>query len=119
MLFEQVTIVGVGLIGGSVGMAVRARKLAGRVVGVGRDARTLARAVEIGAIDSFATDLTAGVRGAGLVVFCTPVDRIAEGILQAAPHCRPGTLFTDGGSTKGNIIAAVAGKLPPAVEYVP
>jgi prephenate dehydrogenase len=47
------------------------------------------------------------------------VDRIAEGILEAAPHCRPGTLITDVGSTKGNIIAVVAGKLPAGVEYVP
>ncbi|MFO0826283.1 MAG: prephenate dehydrogenase/arogenate dehydrogenase family protein, partial [Gemmataceae bacterium] len=119
MLFEQVTVVGVGLIGGSVGLAVRARKLATRVVGVGRDPKTLARAVELGAIDSFTTELAASVKAADLVVMCTPVDRIASGILDAAPHVRPGTIFTDAGSTKQNIITSLAGKLPPNVEYVP
>jgi prephenate dehydrogenase len=119
MLFEQITVVGVGLIGGSVGLAAKAHGVARPVVGVGRDPQTLARAVELGAIDSFTTDLAEGVRGAALVVVCTPVDTIADMILRAAPHVRAGTIFTDGGSTKGNIVAAVAGKLPRGVEYVP
>jgi prephenate dehydrogenase len=119
MRIEQVTVIGVGLIGGSVGMAVRARKLAGRVVGVGRDPKTLSRAVELGSIDSFSTDVADGVKDADLVVVCTPVDRIAEGILAAAPHARPGTVFTDGGSTKKNIIDAVGRKLPGGVQFVP
>jgi cyclohexadieny/prephenate dehydrogenase len=119
MRFEQITIIGVGLIGGSVGLAAKSRGAAGRVVGIGRDARTLARAVELGAIDSFTIDLADAVRSADLVVVCTPVDRIADMILCAAPHCRPGTIFTDAGSTKGNIVAAVTGKLPRGVTYVP
>jgi prephenate dehydrogenase len=119
MLFEQVTVVGVGLIGGSVGLAVRARKIAGRVVGVGRDPKTLARAAELGAVDAFSTELAAGVKAADLVVMCTPVDRIASGILDAASHVRPGTIFTDAGSTKQNIVEALAGKLPPNVWYIP
>ena len=91
MLFEQITIVGVGLIGGSVGLAAKTRGVVGKVMGVGRDRRKLEQAVRFGAIDSFTTDLGSGVAGAGLVVVCTPVDRIAATILQAAPHCRPGT----------------------------
>jgi prephenate dehydrogenase len=119
MRFEQITIVGVGLIGGSIGLAAKARGLAGHVVGIGRDARTLTRAVELQAIDSFTTDLAEAVGQADLVVVCTPVDRIADMILRAAPRCRPGTIFTDAGSTKGNIVAAVMGKLPRGVTYVP
>ena len=118
MLFEQITIVGVGLIGGSVGLAAKARGAAGRVVGVDRDPNSIAKAQSVGAIDSGTTDLAAGVAGSQLVVVCTPVDRVAEVILAAARHVRPGTYFTDGGSTKGNIVAAVQGKLPPGVEYV-
>lgn len=118
MLFDQITIVGVGLIGGSVGLAAKARAVAGRVVGVDRDPATVARAVELGAIDSGTTDLAEGVAGSRLVVVCTPVDRIAGAILEAAPHARPGTHFTDAGSTKHNIVSAVQGKLPPGVEYV-
>ena len=119
MLFEQITVVGVGLIGGSVGLAAKARGVARRVVGVGRDAATLSRAVELGAIDAFTTDLAEGVRDADLVVVCTPVDTIADVILKAAPHVRAGAIFTDGGSTKGSIVAAVADRLPRGVEYVP
>jgi cyclohexadieny/prephenate dehydrogenase len=119
MRFDQITIVGVGLIGGSVGLAAKARGLAGRVVGVGRDAKNLSRAVELGAIDSFTTDLAEGVKSADLVVVCTPVDRIAGVILSAALHCRPGTIFTDAGSTKAVIAAAVEESLPAGVAFVP
>ncbi|MBA4064767.1 MAG: prephenate dehydrogenase/arogenate dehydrogenase family protein [Isosphaera sp.] len=119
MRWDQVTVVGVGLIGGSVGMAARARRVAGRVVGVGRDHRTLARAVELGAIDAATTDLADGVKDADLVVVCTPVDRIAETVLAAAARCRPGTIFTDAGSTKGNVVEGVGGKLPAGVHFVP
>src|SRR5262249_41920008 len=52
------------------------------------------------------------------VVFCTPVDHIAEQVLQTAPHCRPGALLTDVGSTKAGIVHAVEGRLPAGVAFV-
>lgn len=119
MLFEVVAIVGVGLIGGSVGLAVRARQVARQVIGIDRDTRILTQAIEFGAIDSGTTQLVIGTQDASLVVFCTPVDRIAAGILELASHGRSGLLITDVGSTKGNIIAAVRGQLPDTVDYVP
>ena len=119
MHFEQITVVGVGLIGGSIGLAAHARKLASRVVGVGRDIRILSRAMDLGAIDSFTIDLAEGVNEANLVVVCTPVNTIASIILRAAQHVRAGTLFTDGGSTKAKIVAEVENDLPEGVEYVP
>jgi prephenate dehydrogenase len=117
MLFDQVTIVGVGLIGGSVGLAAKARGVARRVVGLDRG--PLATALRLGAIDRAAEDIADAVRGSDLVVVCTPVDRIAGVILRAAPHCEPGTFFTDGGSTKAGIVAAVEGRLPSGISYVP
>ncbi len=119
MLFDQITIVGVGLIGGSVGLAARVRGVAGRVIGVDADPNALANALALAAIDDYRMDLAEGVAGSGLVVVCTPVDRIAEVIVTAARHAKPGTLFTDAGSTKAAIVAAVRGNLPPGVEYVP
>jgi cyclohexadieny/prephenate dehydrogenase len=119
MRFEQIAIVGVGLIGGSVGLAAKARGIAGRVAGIGRDEHSLTHALKLGAVDSLSLDLTDGVSGAELVVVCTPVDRIAEFVLNAAPHCRAGTIFTDTGSTKANIVAAVEGKLPQGIAFVP
>lgn len=118
MLFDQITIVGVGLIGGSIGLAAKARAVARRVVGVDRDPNVIAKAVEVGAIDAGA-ELADAVAGSGLVVVCTPVDRIAEVIASAAPHAKPGTLFTDAGSTKVKIVSALRGKMPAGIEYIP
>jgi len=119
MQFDKITVIGVGLIGGSIGLAVRGRKLAARVVGVDRDPRALARATGLGAIDAYTTELASGVKDAELVVVCTPVDSIAPLILAAARHVRPGTLFTDAGSTKRNVVEAVGNNLPRGIHYVP
>lgn len=102
-----VTIVGVGLIGGSVGLAIRSRGLAERVVGVGRDPARLEEARRLGAIDSGTTDLARGVAEAEVVVVGTPVDRVAADVREAASHAPPGVLITDAGSTKRRIVEAV------------
>jgi prephenate dehydrogenase len=81
-----VAIIGVGLIGGSIGLALRSKGLAGRVVGIGRDASRLDEARRLGAIDAFETDLARGVADAEVAVVCTPVTRIVEDILEAAHH---------------------------------
>lgn len=119
MRFEQITIVGVGLIGGSVGLAAKAKNVAGRVVGVGRDRLKLQRAVRLGAIDVYSESLLDGVTNADVVVVCTPVDQIAPTIREAAAFCNSETLFTDGGSTKRNIVAELVGSLPPGITFVP
>lgn len=112
MRLEQLTIVGVGLIGGSVGLAARTRGIAGTVIGVGRDDRNLARAQAAGAIDVFSTNLAEAVKKADLVVVCTPVDRVAEDVIAAAKAAPTRCLVTDVGSTKGNIVRELAGKMP-------
>lgn len=104
---SNVAIVGVGLIGGSIGRTLRARGLADRVVGVGRSAERLAEAQRLGAIDEGETDLAAGVRGADVVVVCTPVDRVAEDVRLVAKASGRDVLVTDAGSTKGAIVSAV------------
>ena len=104
---QTVAIVGVGLIGGSIGLALRARGLAGRVVGVGRNMAALDEARRLGAIDEGTTDLRWGVEGADIVVVCTPVDRIAVDVIECAKHTGEDTLITDAGSTKRAIVAAV------------
>jgi prephenate dehydrogenase len=118
MLFDSLAIVGVGLIGGSVGLAAKARTATRHVVGIGRNPETLAKAKSLGAIDEFTTDLTAGVRAADFVVFCSPVDQIARQAIEAAAHAKPGALFTDAGSTKANIVRDLESKLPAHVRFV-
>ena len=104
--FECVTIVGVGLMGGSLGLAIRERGLARRVVGVERDATVLGRAIERGAIDFGTAELAESVRHADCVVLATPVGTIPTLLEALVPHCRPDALITDLGSTKTRIVEA-------------
>jgi prephenate dehydrogenase len=102
-----VAIIGVGLIGGSIGLALRSRRLAAEVVGVGRDPRSLEGAVRKGAIDRATTDIAGGVSDAEVVVVCTPVNRLAQDILSAAESAPSHVLITDAGSSKRQIVEAV------------
>ncbi len=116
--FKTVTIVGVGLIVGSVGLAIRRRRLADQVVGVGRRARSLQKAKALGTVDRTTTDLAKGVAGAQLVVVCTPVASITEHVRQVAAACPAGTLITDAGSTKMEIVRELEGSLANDVHFV-
>ena len=107
MLFEQMTIIGVGLIGGSLARAARERGLVSRFVGAGRSLGNLERALEFGVVDRFETDHLEAVRDSDLVVVCTPVRsavRVTEAIL---PAMAPGALLTDVGSVKAPYVRAV------------
>ncbi len=112
------TIVGVGLIGGSIGLAAKRRGLADCVRGLGRRRATLDEAKAVGAIDEIHADPAAALKDADLVVLCTPVDQIAEQALRFAPLCKPGTIITDAGSTKGKILDLIEGRLPEGIEFV-
>ena len=105
--YDTVAIVGVGLIGGSIGLALRERKLAQKIVGIGRRQMSLDTARKVGAIDHGETNLATGVSQAQLIIITTPVDVIAERVIQAAAAAPPGALITDVGSTKEEIAAAV------------
>jgi len=102
-----VAIVGVGLIGGSIGLGLKARKAAARIVGIGRDRAKLDEAVRLGAIDEGTTDLASGVAGAEIAVVCTPVDRIAGDVRAVADAGPRELLITDAGSTKHRIVVDV------------
>jgi prephenate dehydrogenase len=112
--FDTVAIVGVGLIGGSIGLAVRERKLARSVIGIGRRESSLKAAENVGAVDRTTIELADGVAQAEVIVVCTPVDTVAKVVLEAATSCPAGALITDAGSTKQSIVSAVetAWKMP-------
>lgn len=105
--FGTVAIVGVGLIGGSIGLALRSRGLAREVVGIGRHAGSIEEAVRCGAIDRGTTELRQGIASADIVVVCTPVDRVAEDVRLCAGAAGPGVLITDAGSSKRQIVDSV------------
>lgn len=115
---EVIAIIGVGLIGGSIGAAVKRRGVARTVIGVGRNEARLQGARDAGLIDVASTSLHA-VRDAGLVIVCTPVDRIAADVLAAADHLHAGSVITDAGSVKAAIYRDVeAAGLPEGVRFV-
>jgi prephenate dehydrogenase len=111
-MISHLAIIGVGLIGGSLGLAVRKHKVARHVLGIGRHTANLQKAQNLGAIDDYSTDLAA-LKDAQVVVVCTPVETIPELLSQAAPHISPGTLITDVGSTKEKLVKAVSKQLRP------
>ena len=99
-LEETVAIVGVGLIGGSLAAALRQRRVARHVIGVGRNAARMEQAKLAGLIDEAATDISAVASRSDVIVFCTPVEQVARGAKAAASRLRPGGLLTDAGSVK-------------------
>lgn len=116
--FGQVTVVGMGLLGGSVAGAARRRRVAARVVGVSRGRETAAAAREAGLVDAAETDLAAAARETGLLVLATPVWAMPEVLRRAAPALPEGALVTDVGSVKAPLAETLPGLLPPGVAYV-
>src|SRR5580704_2433129 len=103
MPFKQVTIIGTGLVGGSLGLALKKRRLAGRIIGCDR-APVLERAQDCGAIDAGSSNPADAVRGSDLVVLATPVIPILDLIGRLGPSLPPKILVTDVGSTKAEIV---------------
>ncbi|HOS93674.1 MAG TPA: prephenate dehydrogenase [Armatimonadota bacterium] len=105
--FERVAILGVGLIGGSMGMALHSAGAAGMVVGCSRTESRLCEAKRRGAIDSYTTDPLAAVDGADLVILCLPVASIPASARTIAPVLRSDAIVTDVGSAKACIVDAL------------
>ncbi len=116
--WDTIAIVGVGLIGGSIGLAVQDRGLARRVVGVGRRLSSLRKAKRHGTVSTTTTDLAGGVCDAELIIVCTPVADIVTRVGAVAKSCRHGALITDVGSTKAEIVSSVEATLDQRSTFV-
>jgi prephenate dehydrogenase len=119
---SSICVVGLGLMGGSLALALRQNAPrstlhASRIIGVGRNAEMLEAARTAGAIDAWTTDLAAGVRDAEIVVLATPVRTILRLLPEVGRHAQPGTLVLDLGSSKVAICAAMA-DLPDGLQPV-
>ena len=101
----KLVIFGVGLIGGSLALALKKRKSVARVVGVGRSRANLLAARRLGIIDEIATDPALAVQDADLVLLAVPLGQTAAVLAQIAPHLAGKTIVTDAGSTKRDVIA--------------
>jgi prephenate dehydrogenase len=106
-VFARAAVIGVGLIGGSLGMAMRRRRIAREVVGVARVAETLGAARARGAIDRGTTDPLEGIAGADLVILATPPELVVPLAREVLPHLRTDAILTDVASVKGEIVRAL------------
>lgn len=117
-LINRLAIIGVGLIGGSLARALREKGEVGEIVGIGRGAANLQRAVELGVIDRFEHDVRAGVADADLVFIATPVCTIADIVAEIAPALAAGAVVTDGGSVKAEITCRCEALTPDRAHFV-
>jgi prephenate dehydrogenase len=119
LFFDKVTIIGVGLIGGSLAKVLKARGLAGEIVGAGRSRETLEKACALGVIDRGEQNLASAVLDADLVVLATPVGTFETITADIAGHLKKGSILSDVGSVKGKLVRAMEKVLPPDVQFVP
>lgn len=119
-LIGRLVIVGVGLIGGSFALALKGQGLVGRVVGLGRTRATLEEAKALGVIDEIAETPEAALKGADLVLVAAPVGQMQAVFASLAPHLAAGTVVTDAGSTKEDVVAAARAGLGERIsQFVP
>ena len=105
--FNKVTIIGVGLIGGSIGLAIKKKKLAKEIIGVCRHKESLRRARQLGAIDKGRLDYKGALKGADLAILAAPIGQIIKIGKKIAPYLKEGCLVTDVGSTKLEVVREI------------
>ncbi len=104
MHWQKITLIGVGLLGGSLGLAIKQRRLAGRVEGYVRRTTAIAECEKSGAVDRATTDLPSAVRDADLVILCTPLSQMRELTGQILPALKKDAIVTDVGSAKSSVV---------------
>jgi prephenate dehydrogenase len=105
--WQKITIVGIGLLGGSLGMAIKRRRLAGRVEGYVRRAATVEECRKLKALDRATLDLHSAVVDADLVILCTPLAQMQALVKKMLPSLKPGAIVTDVGSVKASVVKDV------------
>lgn len=118
-IFQRVALIGLGLIAGSMSLAMREGGLAAHVVGYARSPETRQTAREIGLVDEVVETAAEAVAGADLVVLAVPVGAMGAVAAEIAPHLVPGAILTDVGSVKQSVIDAVGPHVPEGVHFIP
>jgi len=117
-LIDTVTIVGLGLIGGSLGLAIKKKGLARKVIALALSRETIKEGKERGAIDEGTLSLKKGVKSADLLFIAVPTGSIVKMIKKSLPYLKEGCIITDVGSTKFDIVKEVEGFLPKRFSFI-
>lgn len=118
MIIERLTVIGVGLIGGSFARALREAGAVGTIVGVDTDRDNLNQALSLGIVDEITPDVARGVRDAQVVFVSVPVCSIPMVVREIAPFLPPGCIVSDGGSVKSAIVRECEALMPPGCAFV-
>ena len=117
--FDHVALIGLGLIGSSLSLAMRRAGIAGKITGHARSAETREKALEMGLVDAVFDTAAKAVRGADLVILCVPIGVYGTIAQEIAPHLDAGAIVTDVGSVKAAVIRDTAPHIPSGVHFVP
>ena len=110
-MIDKLAIIGVGLIGSSLSLALKQSGAVGQVIGFGRNQKNLARGVELGVLDEFADSIEAAVSAADVVVVAVPLGAMRQVFSELKPAVKKGAIITDVGSAKGSVVAAARDEL--------
>lgn len=119
-MINNLTIIGVGLIGSSLAQALRQANYVDRITGCGRNEENLSRGIELGVIDDYFVDPARAVRDADVVVLAVPMGAMKAVLTAIRPALKSGAIVTDAGSTKGSVVADARGALGDSIDcFVP
>jgi cyclohexadieny/prephenate dehydrogenase len=118
-MFEKVALIGIGLIGSSLSHAMRRAGLAGRIVASARTEATRQAALRLELVTEAFEHAADAVKGADLVVFCTPVGTFGALAAEIAPHLAKGAILTDAGSVKSAVVRDIGPHVPEGVHFIP
>ncbi|PHQ95006.1 MAG: cyclohexadienyl dehydrogenase [Marinosulfonomonas sp.] len=118
-IYDRVALIGLGLIAGSMALAMRRSGLAGEITGYARSAETRKVAAEIGLVDRVCDSAAEAVKGADLVVLCVPVGAMGNVAAEIGPYLQTGATVSDVGSVKRAVIDAVGPHIPDGVHFIP
>ena len=110
-MIERLTIIGVGLIGSSLALALKQSGVVGHVVGFGRNQENLEKGIELGVIDSFESSVASAVKDADMIVVAVPLGAMEGVFQQLKGNISENAVITDAGSTKGSVVKMAAGTL--------
>ena len=117
--FKKVCIIGLGLIGGSIGLAMKRSKISNQIIGFARSNSTLKRAIELGLVDKVKDNLEDAVNDCDLIILATPLSTFKKLVEEMSPFLKKDCIITDTGSAKLSVIEDLRGTLPNNVEFIP